>query len=192
MKYFKYVFLPGAIAILTVTFLMKMHGQSIENFSSQASTPRVSDNTSSGFMKPAFPNPTPQKAPAKPEAAPEHSLVPPAEATLEQEIQENPHSTPPSIINFASSLAPSMEKAKSDEKFAVSFFHELSGCASENLEKSDPTIRAICAGNAYRLSKMYPDSLKSDYIKLQKSLPARMIEILRATGTYEPVSDSRS
>ena len=97
------------------------------------------------------------------------------------EAKRDPHSTPPSLLAFASQLADRMDRAKASPEYARALFDELASCAEDKAAAQLPTVRAICGVNAARLSEMHPD-LTDAYKKLRAGLPESITDLMMASG----------
>jgi len=112
-----------------------------------------------------------------------YSAVAPDLAQYRKEVSENPHDTPESIQNFASSLAPKMKRAKQNLDAAQMLFPDLGSCAQT--EDALNAVRAICATNAATLAKIYPNELQTRYIELYDSLPEK-IRVMLSSNPHDP------
>ena len=94
---------------------------------------------------------------AEVEDAAENSSIAPLEfPTLEKvraETAENPHATPPSLIQFARDLAPRMEEALSsqDPRVVRRMVFALKACALSDSKNALPQVQAMCISNWKRV-----------------------------------------
>lgn len=96
---------------------------------------------------------------------------------VRKEVQANPHGAPRSIIKFAETLGPMMEKALSNETDAKTLIAELQVCALN--EAADVTIRALCVSHAEKLSAPHPQ-LKPQSDKIRSSVPSEILQMADA------------
>jgi hypothetical protein len=110
-------------------------------------------------------------------------LAPPSLAQVREEIQENPHVTPRSILAFASTLAPKIELALRSEEKATQVLEELEDCVLRMRGDSPVAIRAICLSNARFLGKRFPGLQPKIEALLEKS-DSDSLRLLRAIGRF--------
>lgn len=79
----------------------------------------------------------------------------PSISQIRAEAEKDPHTTPPSILAFATSLAPRMQLALESENNARAFLDELRTCIFSPSSSTALTIRAICLSNAKVLSEKF-------------------------------------
>lgn len=113
---------------------------------------------------------TPPIEKASPESERPLPLSFPSLETLREEVLARPHDTPPSLLAFASQLAPRMEVALSSAEYAETFFSELESCARGD-GTLPPSVLALCAINGSRLARKYPRELSHRYRSLYQTLP---------------------
>lgn len=70
---------------------------------------------------------------------------------VREEVEENPHRTPPSLLKFAKALSPLMEKGLKDEHDAAILMNALRDCALT--ESSAQAARVLCVTNSERLAQ---------------------------------------
>jgi hypothetical protein len=85
------------------------------------------------------------------------------------------------LRNFSNRMEVLMENAMTSEPFAIAFFEHLSVCA---LAANDTLTQArvICAANATRLGRAYPNSLSAKARQLRGQLPVEIQEYLESMG----------
>ncbi len=113
-----------------------------------------------------------QAAPVKSEPEKKVKLVEAAPKldSIRDAIKENPHVTPPSVVEFAASLGERMKDAIESEDAAKDLYPELQNCAQDLPKGSFAfTPRAMCYSDAEQLSKQYP-SLQGEFEKLKEGL----------------------
>lgn len=98
-------------------------------------------------------------------------LAVPSRDQLRKEVKANPHRTPQSILEFASTLAPKMALALKSEGAGHKFFEELQRCVLNHAHQSSVVIRAICLSNAGLLGKNYSSLQVSYQVLLEKADP---------------------
>jgi hypothetical protein len=104
-----------------------------------------------------------------------HPLSAPSMDQVRQEVADNPHRTPISIIDFAAKLGTQMERALESEEIALSLFDELKKCA---LNSSLPTsIQTICLSNAQILKNIH-SKLEVEYVSLKEQVSPEAVRLL--------------
>lgn len=90
----------------------------------------------------------------------------PDKTEVRSEVAKNPHRTPESLVIFAMTMGPLMEKAYKNDKDADVLIKVLHDCATDdNVARS---ARALCVKNVDKIAKTYPqmkgkaDELRSD------------------------------
>jgi len=99
---------------------------------------------------------------------------------IRTEVDEDPHGTPPSILEFALGLAGAMERALSEQRDAPKVFDYMSSCATQSEKEVTDSLQVICASNAFRLSEKYPELFRHRYDEMISKLSPRTKEILDA------------
>ena len=78
----------------------------------------------------------------------------PYQQEVRADVEKNPHKTPDSIIKFARTMGPLMEKAYTSGDDANVLINELHDCALD--DSVAQTARALCVSNADKLAKTFP------------------------------------
>lgn len=102
-------------------------------------------------------------------AAPKHR-------TVWEEAEQDPHTTPPSLLKFAREMAPLMERALANPKDAELLTNELEQCMlNDTLAQS---ARALCLSNAERLAAKHPGLKNQAEAMKRKASPeiARLVD----------------
>ncbi len=105
----------------------------------------------------------------------------PKAETVYKEVENDPHVTPPSLLNFAAELGAKLKEALHDESKAAPLFAELEQCALKDGKEANPSAQALCLDNARRLGTQYPKlSARFEELK-EKSNPeiVRMSELVK-------------
>lgn len=103
----------------------------------------------------------------------------PTQELLRDEIQKDPHSTPPSLLEFANDLTPRLKRALRSEQDASRFFGELRECAESDQSRAVPlTVQAICLSNALVLTDRYPN-LRGEYTHLLAHVDQEVIHLIQ-------------
>src|SRR5665213_1288724 len=92
------------------------------------------------------------------------SALVPDKKTVREEVERDPHSTPPSLLKFSVELNHKQIAALLSEDRATAFLTELKTCALE--KESLNSVQALCLLNAKRLAKSYP-ALQNEYQSLE-------------------------
>ncbi len=117
------------------------------------------------------------------QASSAHALPfhPPSGKTLRDQVRENPHHPPRALLQFADQLAAEMEESKASPARAVRLFENLSSCVTapegRDSPPPPPQVQALCLNNAQRLGELYPESLKSNYLSLEKAANPETIRL---------------
>lgn len=102
-------------------------------------------------------------------------LAAPSVDQVRQEVAENPHHTPRSIIAYAAELGPKMERALESEEVALAFFEELKTCC---LNSTLPVvIQAICLSNAQVLMEAHA-TLEGPFVSLKGQARAEAVKLI--------------
>lgn len=99
----------------------------------------------------------------------------PAIEKIKEEVRSNPHATPPSLLKFAQSMYPLMEKALKDEGDARVLINALQDCALD--ESSAHAARVLCVTNSERLAVKHRD-LRSKAGKIRANVDPQVKKIL--------------
>lgn len=78
----------------------------------------------------------------------------PDQEEVKAETGKSPHKTPDSLIRFAKTMGPLMDKAYLSGDDAKILINELHDCALDNSVAQ--TARALCVSNADKLANIYP------------------------------------
>lgn len=120
---------------------------------------------------------------AVPSGNPEPAIVPPTHApTVErvrQEVKQNPHALPPSLIDFSAKIASLMQKALNSSKEAAEALPKLRGCALAPSADLVESARASCLVNIGRLAKKFPE-LKHEHESILSAADPRVSAIAKA------------
>lgn len=81
------------------------------------------------------------------------SIIPPSASTLREEVEQNPHDAPQSLMDFAKQITTEVEKAKTSLTMARTFFDTVEDDCLKNGETT--TIRFLCLRNAHIVAKYY-------------------------------------
>lgn len=135
--------------------------------------------TASGAQHPSLPLGAPPKDshtdPSEPRLAP----VAPSVGDLRKQVEQDPHGTPPALLEFADEVASEMEGAFDSPENARSAVRMLEGCALPEAEAAIPqSAQALCAENIKRLAERYPEELRADWERVRAQLPARVLQLL--------------
>jgi len=112
------------------------------------------------------------------------TLNAPSMDTLRDEVEENPHGTPPALLAFAEKMAVQMEEAELSQDKAKIFFTELEDCVLNQKDKNAVSVQAICLMNAEDLSEVYPD-LAGKYQGLRKGASMEVLRMLEGVEAGE-------
>lgn len=93
---------------------------------------------------------------------------------VKSEVGQDPHGTPKSLISFAESLGPLVEKALQNSDDATLLVDELYECTlSDTVAQS---ARALCLSKAEMLANIYPQ-LKEKTSKIRELAPSEVINL---------------
>ncbi|MBI2606409.1 MAG: hypothetical protein HYW49_10045 [Deltaproteobacteria bacterium] len=113
------------------------------------------------------------------------AIEPPELDVIRDEVESDPHSTPPSMLQFARNMGKRMELALKSREKAAALFKELSGCASAEAGATAPSVKALCLSNAARLAERYPDDFMSSYRDLKENSGDDVTDLIRAMEKVE-------
>lgn len=139
--------------------------------------------------EPGTPEPT-----ATPTASPVGepiALDPPGLDTLREEVAEDPHQTPPSVLAFSNRLAKEMSRAFRSREYARRLYAGLEDCADEPSGASPLAVRTICTVNAARLAGKYPGDFERSLEDLLRRIPRRQRDLFEAMAP-KPESGPKS
>lgn len=118
----------------------------------------------------------PAEAAAAPPAAAPAPVAPPDLAEVVAQAAQDPHTTPPALVQFAADLAPGMAAALHTEANAQTFFSTLEDCALATRRPAPRTARALCLSNAAILSQTHP-ALQPRYAALASRLDPDIVRL---------------
>jgi hypothetical protein len=135
--------------------------------SRETSSPESANSKQTEIQSPVAAAPSPGPSPVVKEASatasaggsPTRRVIESA-PTLDKardEVGENPHVTPKSLISFARELGPRMEMAMKSSEAADTLFTELEECAGSPRGRLNPSAQALCLVDMRDLAKKYPD-----------------------------------
>ena len=136
------------------------HAPAVPDAVSEVRPPESTVPTEAGGRTEASPPPSGDAATdisaREEDPASDSSTVPLEFPTLEKvraETAENPHATPPSLIQFARDLAPRMEEALStqDPRVVRRMVFALKACALSDSKNALPQVQAMCISNWKRV-----------------------------------------
>lgn len=99
----------------------------------------------------------------------------PDQLEVKADVEKNPHSTPDSLVQFAKTMGPLMDKAYLSGDDAKILINELHGCALDNSVAQ--TARALCVSNADKLAKTHPQ-IKDKADKIRASVSPDVKKLL--------------
>jgi hypothetical protein len=105
-----------------------------------------------------LPEITPSRSPSV--QLPDETQVakPPSVNDLREEVKQNVHMTPPSLIRFGADIGARMKAAKQNKAEAIKLLSELKTCASPiSLTESPVQARALCIVSARELAQAWPE-----------------------------------
>ncbi len=135
-----------------------------------------STNTTSSTPKPTT-SLSPEESPLETlkRMTPVEKLIPKIE-DIREEIAQDPHQTPQSLLNFAVELSEKMDVALRSREASEFLLSELKDCTAGEKVKTAPSASAACIKNAYELSAKY-DELRheADLVNSQADPEAQKI-----------------
>lgn len=111
---------------------------------------------------------------------------PPLLSTLREEIKQNPHVTPQSLIEYAQNVGKRMEAALSSNYNAVTLFGELQECVEGSEYQGSPSLQAFCISSAERLAQAHPEELMVQYRDMLNKIPEDSSALLKALNDLNP------
>jgi cell division protein FtsN len=123
-------------------------------------------------------------SPVRRAALPKPTLEnPPQVAQIRDEVTQNPHVTPQTLLAFAEQVASSMEGAFASKETRFEVSRQLIACARDGQSKgSARAARALCLSNLERLKERFPEELTASYQSLLAELPEDLIFVSGING----------
>ncbi len=102
----------------------------------------------------------------------------PSDENIREEVKNNVHSVPSSLLDFTVLVTAKMKQAKQNFVYADALFSEFRNCAaSEEADQQNLVLRAYCLANAKRLVTWYPD-LAARWESLSNQVGHRLLELV--------------
>lgn len=109
----------------------------------------------------------------------------PAPNQVRQEVRDDPHRVPPSLIRFARILGSELERAHADPSFAIQLLSSLEECvrSTEVIESA----RAVCLRQSKRIPGFHPSDTRLPIAaaRVYEAAPKRVLEIADALDATE-------
>lgn len=178
MKNSKY-YVIGALFFLTLTLLFYSGRNSTESVGSgQAAPSEQKPSDSSMSVKSSSPNYQVKKKrnmiTSEEVTAFKKSL--PDKQVVREEVEKDSHRTPESLLNFARTSGPLIEKALKNKASAHELLGTLRDCALD--ESVAEAARALCVSNMEKIAKAHPEH-KGKVQDLRKNLSPDVNKLLR-------------
>lgn len=108
--------------------------------------------------------------------------LPPAPAldVAREEVRNNPHTPPKSLLQFANQIADRFDDVEKNPDQADAFMSELEDCVRDGNNRLT-SARALCLTNAEDLGAMFPQ-LAERLNQLKASAPSEIRDLARATS----------
>jgi hypothetical protein len=107
----------------------------------------------------------------------------PRPAQVREEVREDPHQVPPSLLEFARALGAQLERAHSDSEFSLQLLSSLEDCvrSTEVIESA----RAVCLRHSRRIPGFHPEDTRLPIAaaRVHEAAPKRVLEIAEAVGS---------
>lgn len=104
-------------------------------------------------------------------------IAPPSVAQLRDEVAQDPHKTPDSLLRFGAQVGARMKEANQSESLARDFLGELGDCARAKTGSVPVQSQALCLDAAQSLAKKWP-SLQAPVKELFKSANPDAVRLL--------------
>lgn len=101
----------------------------------------------------------------------------PNRETVEQEVFNDPHGTPPTVLKTALQLRDLYQSVESPKE-ATALMSQLTQCSDQNNADHLTSLSITCYEMAQRLADQYPDQLQQEWISMQDRLSDRVQMIL--------------
>ncbi len=126
------------------------------------------------------------KETSKEEKTTNEEKKPPLLSTLRDEIKQNPHVTPQSLIEYAQNIGKRMEAALSSNYNAINLFDELKECVESQDYQGSPSLQAFCISSAERLAQAHPEELMGKYRAMLEKVPDDSAALMHAIDDLKP------
>jgi len=100
---------------------------------------------------------------------------------VNEDLKQNPHSPSKTLMTFAKSMGPLMEKAFKNESDADFLIKELANCAHD--DSVAVAARALCVQDTEKLAQYHPP-IKSKAVELRESMPPEVQKILDTNDAF--------
>lgn len=186
--------LAGLIAVSLIIFVVTLprpshKGRQEPGQAEQSVSPESSDSpsvqsqkgiggtSSEALQQESFPRASPKEL----EVGSVRSWAPDLE-TVREEVSQNPHSTPQSLVRFAEKLGPLMERALQEVTFAEKLAEEFQLCA---WDESIPTsARALCLSDAENLANVHL-SLREKTNEIRRGASQEVIRLVDSSRVFK-------
>ena len=121
------------------------------------------------------PSPTPKTQASPPQKT--IAEMAPKKEELREQVAENPHQAPSSLLTFAAELGDRLDQAVANPSQTRPFFKELSDCVQGAGAGSSTSVQAVCLATARRMSESVPE-FKPDYDRLLGSTPESIVKLI--------------
>lgn len=134
----------------------------------------------------SVPSATPPVVPSPNDAAAaENPIDPPTLRQAREEVGQDPHRTPPSLVRFAQELARKEDLAKGSPAVAESLFSDLERCMQPRSEAVPPQAQVVCVTTAEELSQRDPDRFQDRSARLEQSASDEVKRLLSALKRFQ-------
>lgn len=99
----------------------------------------------------------------------------PDQKDVKEDVKKDPHSTPDSIVKFAKTMGPLMDKAYLSGDDAKVLINELHDCALD--DSVAQAARALCVSNADKLAKAHPQ-IKDKAADIRANVSPEVMKLL--------------
>jgi hypothetical protein len=106
---------------------------------------------------------------------------------VRDQVAQDPHHTPPALIQFAKDLSARAEKAKQSPASAQDFFGELEDCLAQGKDPSESVpvpAQLTCLTTAEEFAKLYPSELGARLKPLQQNASPELRRIREALDRF--------
>lgn len=149
-----------------------------------AASPSITISPTSSAPSPTFSSAT-QVTTSTPSSA--GSLKPPSMRDVREQVEQDPHHTPPALIQFAKEITAQAQAAKQSPESAKAFFGQLEDCVRSGRGEGDSVpvpAQTLCLTTAEEFAKLYPNELGQRLPALEQGASPEVKRIHEALNRF--------
>jgi hypothetical protein len=135
----------------------------------------------------ALPSPTSMPSNSQASTSGSGKLEFPSLKAVREQVAQDPHGTPPALLQFARDLSARAEAAKGSPETAKAFFETLEECLDNEKGQEDSVpvaAQTLCLTEAEEFAKLYPDALGPRLEPLEKNASPELKRIRKALSQF--------